>query len=143
MWVTAVVGALLVVVTLAAVHSAGRSTNGTVAGAPAAAPVTDSAVPARTATPSPTPSDSRSVGSSDPSLRVDEFYPDDPADMARAKTIIACFKSHGVRLVSLSPSYDDPKIDNIGYGGPHNDHESIMKGLKYQDECFKAGGPAK
>lgn len=137
-WVTAFVGASLVVITLASVQGARPAVGGGAVGAPAAAPTTEaSATPSST----PTPTETRSVDPSDPSLRSVMFYPNDAADMARARTIIACFKRHGVKIVKLEPSSDDPKVYNIGYGGKQNDHDSIVTGLKYQDKCFKAGGP--
>jgi hypothetical protein len=132
-WVTAAVAAALVVLTVGAVRLGATAPHGgEVGGRAVSASGTPS--PARTAA-KPTPS----VSPSDPDLREYEFYPDNPADMARAKVVIACFKSHGVKIVGLVPS-EQRGIKSIGYGGPQNDQESITKGLQYQNECMKAGG---
>lgn len=133
-WVTAVVGAALVVVTVFATHATASTGRGAV-GAPATAAGTTTPTPTST----PTPSDPRSTAASDPSLRIFEFDPRSAADMARARTILACFRHHGVRLVDLEPS-GTPGIENIGFGGPDDDQGSITTGLRYSDECFAAGG---
>lgn len=139
-WATAVVAAALVGVTLAALNGVGSAHPGEAAG-PAAS--TASSVPTRVASPAPTPSGAPSEEESDPSLRQFLFYPDDPADAARAKTIITCFKRHGVRIVGLEPAEGDSSAMGISFGGPKNDHESIVKGLQFSKECFKAGGPVR
>jgi hypothetical protein len=133
-WATVVVAAVVVLVAAFSIHSAVPSRGGGGVGAPAAA---SSAVPS-----SPAPSAiasaeaTRSAAAPSPGTKPAwQFDLKDPADKARAERVLACYRSHGVKVVDLEPDADGTGYSGIAYGGPKNDHESIVLGLKYQLVC--------
>jgi len=133
-WTTAVVAAAVAVVAVIAIQEAPHPSPFN-AGAPAVPSTTSSA----SATPSPTATSSASATAS---AKPDyEFDLSDPHDVARGKSERACYRDHGVKIVELTEP-DAHGVSFIAYGGPHDDQQSIARGLQYQAVCTAAGSAA-